>query len=386
MVALPPLTLLGGDTLVISPSQLEQMKLCFQHWSYLQVHRRQANRDSMAAAAGKALHAALEVGYKLEGRMPPTQVEEKQREALHTHFKDLVLSDSEYRTELRFQEVLTDYKARWKDEQMVTLGVEVPFAIELGSISVPEEFWRSQNQGCVHDFDSRPVTIDGLCADVGLRCRKCRGHKWITSTSDQLDYTDMPLRVILRGIIDRIARFRGEEMVLVCDSKTMKDWDERGTTKVDGWGVNPQPKLYALALQQLQAANPHLGLPEGVKGFLLDAIIVRAPYAESTLKSAARMAKAKPRNDFKRIRYIYKQWELDEVRANALSWVQSAIEQHTRGAMQRNEHQCAVWFGGRCPYWDVCTMPEAQRAMILSSDLFRDKTEREWPASKEVAT
>lgn len=333
----PPLTLLG-DALVVSPSQLEQMKRCPQHWAFLNVHKRQANVPNIAAAAGKALHAALEVGYKLADREPALEVQARQREALHAGFRDLVLPDYEYRTEQRYTEVLDAYREHWQAEALETLGVELTFAVDLGSIAVPEAFWRSQNSS------AQPR-----------------------------------LRIILRGIIDRLLRQRdGTDVIFVGDSKTMKSWNDYGSGKTDEWAVNPQPRLYAYALNELQKQEPRLGLAGGVKGFLLDAIVIREPFSERTQASAALKAKARPRNEFHRHCYYYQPWELAEARDNALAWVAQVVQQHGTGTFLRNEHQCANWYGRRCPYWDVCGVPADQRALVLGSDVFKDKTERDW--------
>lgn len=301
----PPLRLVDG-ALLVSPTQLHTMKTCMQMWSYRNVWRREANVVAMARDAGKALHSALEAGYK------GADVEQ-QRAALAAGFAGLTLPDGEYRTEARYAEVLEKYREQWVGkEPFSTRGVEVPFAVRLGEIPM--------------------------------------AHGMVP--------------VILNGIIDRVLDWSG--ITYIADTKTMNDW---GDWKQLEWERAAQPRLYCWALGELQRDHPELGLPGGIKGFMLDAVIIRKPTTS--------VRATKPREEFKRITYPYTQAQLDEAAANALGWVQAAVDQHASGRFLQNEDVCAHHYGRRCSYWDICSVPVEQRSMVLSSDLYRDKVDRE---------
>lgn len=311
---LPPLTLIEGNKLLVSPSQLSTMKTCPTMWLYKYLHRREGNHAAPARDAGKAFHSAIEAGFKVArtGADAATQLATA-RDELHRGFKGFTLPDGEYRTEVRYAEVLEKYQEHWRHEQFETLGIEVPFAVELGQVSEP------YNGG---------------------------GERTLT--------------VVLNGIIDRIISFDG--ITWVADSKTMNKWAD---WTQDEWARAAQPKLYAWALSQLQHQHPELGLPSGVKGFMLDAIIIRKPSESSRVKL--------PREEFKRLRYAYTAEQLEETRQNALGWVEAIVGMTATGCFLQSEHACAYNFGRRCTYWDVCTVPAEQRMLVLQSDLYRDK-------------
>jgi hypothetical protein len=318
---LPSLTLVDGS-LRISPTQLHTMKTCMQMWAFKNVWRREANVTAPARDAGKALHAALEAGYK-------GQSVEQQREALAKGFRGLTLPDDEYRTEARYAEVLGKYREEFAGKEgFTTLGVEVPFAVELGEVRV--------------------VRYE--------RVQEGPSERSMAITQD--------VPVILNGLIDRVLLW--DNFTFIADTKTMNDW---GDYKQLEWERAAQPKLYCWALSKLQAAHPELGLPSAAKGFMLDAIIIRKPTTSSRT--------TRPREEFKRIWYHYSPEQLEEAATNALGWVQAAVDQHAAGRFLMNEDVCAHHYGRKCPYWDVCSVPLEQREMVLGSDYYKDKVERE---------
>jgi hypothetical protein len=165
--------------------------------------------------------------------------------------------------------------------------------------------------------------------------------------------------VHLRGIIDRVVAWGN--VAYVADTKTMNDW---GSRKQDEWERAAAPKLYAYALNQLAS---ELKLPGTVQGFMLDAIVIRKPTTNPRAKL--------PREEFHRLRYPYTEAQLIETRDNALAWVQMAVDQAASGRFLMQEQSCANLWGRRCDYWEVCSVPVEQRAMVLASDYFMDKVE-----------
>lgn len=317
---LPPLDLQNG-ALVISPSGLDLLKSCMRHWGYKYLHLRERNTPMAARTAGKALHAALQARYQTARSAAPDEAAiEAMNAALAAEFsKAGEMPLDEWRSEARYREVVRFYNEHYGAENFEVLACELPLGVPLGVIRGPEG----------------------------------------------------ELPVLLKGIIDRLVRFP-DNTHWVMDTKTMSQWKE---SQQSFWQAAAAPKAYAWGVQELARLEPELGLPATVTGFYLEAVVVRKPFAESTLakaaKSEAYAAKLEPRTEFKRLPFFYNQATLTEWRQNTLTWLQIMVDAHAAGALPFNERHCASWYGGSCPFWDVCSVPEEQRALVLGSDLYR---------------
>lgn len=318
---MPPLRLVDG-ALLVSPTQLDDIRRCFQYWGYKHVWRREPNVPAAQRDCGKAGHAGLEalVKARLQGATEDDARNAMER-ALLTAFKGITVPEDEaWRTPIRYLEALHGYCDYWGEDSFKTLACEVPFAIRLGEVP----------------------------------------------------YRGAMLLIILRGVIDRVLQFE-HNVVAIGDYKFKKDWSSAAQTQYER---DPQFKLYALALTELQRDHPELGLPGAATAALIDVIVLRAPFTKNYGEAA--LAKMKPRTEYKRARYPYTPEQLEESRQQALGWVAMAVQQHEQGRFVQAESRCSFFFGNAvCPMLEVCKVPVEQRGMVLASDYFRNKVERE---------
>lgn len=306
----PALELLGGDTLVVSPSQLETLKTCPRMWLYRYLHRRVKVGVFAARDGGKAFDAAMNLRYTTLGSAPVIaggDIETQMKAAIDDGFAGLDLLE-EYRTPVLYKTVLDAYNKQWGREPFDVIGVQVPMAVPLGT---------------VHNFQSR-------------------------------------INVVLQGIPDMLVRLP-DGNTYVWDSKTMNDWSDR---KLVEWENNSQTKAYAWGFQELARLHPELGLPERISGFMLNAIIIRKPSDSTRVKL--------PRIEFRRPIFLYTQEQLEEWRIDTLAWIGMALQWVADDHFPQNEKSCANHYGKACPYLGVCTFPKRQREMILASDEYRD--------------
>ncbi len=337
----PRLSLLDNETLVVSPTQLEVVRTCPRMWLYRYLHKRLEIIPDAARQGGHAYDSALNLRYKRCGSDPvDPATEEEQMALIDAAYKDVELPLDEFRTPTRYKEVIRDYNAHYGAEPFRVLGVQVPFMVELGQVQAPEGFWRM----------------------IGASNNEV-GQKLIAGT---------PVRVLLRGILDIYAQL--SEHTVIIDTKTSKS-DIGGS-----YDNSAQMKLYMWALMELARVNPDAGLPPVVHACLINGITIRPPY-----KQEGRTAKAndRPRNQFMRtMPQFYSTERLEECRRDSLLWVEQALGWYARGHFPQNERHCTFhqdaafinygYYGKPCPYLQVCSVPEAQRSMVLGSDAFQD--------------
>lgn len=309
----PPIKI-EDDTLTFSPSQISLMQRCTRQWGYKYILNREPATDSVSSGSGKAFHSALEPRFKApRGVITPGVVE-----AMHLNllkgFQNVQIPEDDYRTLGRYQRLLDAYNAHYKNEQLTTLGVEIPIMVQVGTLT----------------------------------------------------YQGRPIRILMKAIIDRLVR-TGDGLVLVADTKTSKDW--RPSNQVM-WERAAAPKAYTWGVMELARLAPELGLPPVVHGFMLDSVVVRRE--EATLRSPRRNGVAD--QVFQRIVYSYTREQLEEWRRNALLWIEGMLRQHEQGELSHNESQCSSWFGRTCPYINICCEPDAKkRKFLLSFDVFQDR-------------
>jgi hypothetical protein len=183
-----------------------------------------------------------------------------------------------------------------------------------------------------------------------------------------------PVRVVLHGILDLLVRQRESGLVLIADTKTSAKWDSRSEA---GYENDGQMKAYAWSIPRVAAQARAAGklteqlalFPERVHGCMINAVVIRAPYKSAAYAASA---KAQPRTEFTRRIFTYSEERLDEWRADTLSQCEEALRWVASGHFRQNEKNCAHFFGGMCPWRDVCTVPSEQREMVLNSDLYED--------------
>lgn len=335
----PTLPLLGHDTLVISITQLEKIKTCARMWLYNYLYRRVRASVSPAAQGGKAFDAALNYRYQTLGNAPCTpEVEAEMLRIIDAAYEGVELPLDEYRTAARYKEVVQAYNEHWQGEPFEVLGVQVPFAVELGSVEVPSQFWWRRGEV--------PFTGEVTCFDGNVEGR----------------WDARRIRVILHGILDLFVRLNNH--VMIVDTKTSKSGKE------GAYENSSQMKGYSWALPELARTNPDAGLPERVHGCFINEVVIREPYRNPAY---AQRATTKARNEFKRtLPAFYTPERLEEWRQDTLLHVEQALGWVARNHFPQSEKHCSFYYGSKCPYIGVCSLPAEQRHLALASDEFMD--------------
>jgi hypothetical protein len=336
----PKLELLDNETIVVSPSQLEVIRSCPRMWYFKHLARRVEVVPEAATMGGHAFDSALNLRYQKLGSAPCDPDTEAEMHALiDASYRDVELPLDEFRTPARYKEVISAYNAHWQQEPFEVLGVQVPFAVEIGSVYASNEFWH--------------VVLGYSTAEAYAACEARRR-----------------VRVILRGLLDLFIRVG--EHVFIMDTKTSKN--DIGS----GYSNSAQMKAYMWALQELARVNPEAGLPPRVHGTMINGVIIRPPYKNSVRKPTD---KDRPRNDFTRtFPEFFSQERLEEWRRDTLLWVEQALGWVARDHFPQNERHCTFhvdaaftnygYYGKCCPYLQVCPLPKEQRLTTLESDLY----------------
>jgi len=215
--ALTPPLLLDGNTLVLDSTALENFKLCPRKFFYEQMQRRIRAGAKPALDFGKALHAALEVRYKQLGNRAAigTSVPAEMHTAIDAAYAGIETPLDEWRTLARAHETVDLYNDAYAHEPFDVLGVEVPFAVPVGTVGA--------------------------------------------------------YRVVWTGRIDLLVGW--DAQVLVMDTKTMSSW---GSGKSGEYDNSAQFKGYAWAMQEMHRLHGE-PFPAQVHGFCLNAIVLRKP-------------------------------------------------------------------------------------------------------------
>lgn len=343
----PTLELVNGDTLVVSATQLEVMRTCPKMYFYRYVCRRVPTVPNEAAQGGKAFDDALNHRYRTCGNKPVTpEVEQEMLALIDRAYAGVELPLEEWRTPARYKEVVVAYNQHWRGEQFEVLGVQVPFAVELGRVRVTPEFW--------YVYWSK----FGIEAYAEAFAAGAFELEWV--------------RVVLQGLLDLF--IRTGEHVFVVDTKTSKN-------DLDGAYENSaQMKGYCYALQQLATLHPGKGFPPRVHGALINGVTIRPPYKQ---EGRTPRGNDKPRNQFTRsFPSFYAPERLEEWRRDTLAWVEQALGWVARDHFPANERHCTFhtdaafvnygYYGKNCPFLCVCTAPADQRTITLGSDQFMD--------------
>ena len=138
----PPLQLLDNQTLVVSASQMEVIRTCPSMFKARYLFRRVETVPDAATKGGSAVDQAFNLRYLKCGSRPCTpEVEVEMLALVDKAYEGVELPLEEWRTPARYKEVIRAYNRERQQEPFEVLGVQVPFAVGIGSISPPEGFW-----------------------------------------------------------------------------------------------------------------------------------------------------------------------------------------------------------------------------------------------------
>lgn len=337
-------------------SSIESLLGCNRSAQYKLIHSRQGGSRS-ALTFGAAIHAGLEVWYRNKdkiGQSIPIPAEQETyevltREALLTRCYSAIESTftesppslfPDYRTSDYAVQSFHSYINHYKDEVLTPYVhegkplVEFSFAYPLGKVELP-------------------VDMFGYWPPFGT----------LTNDKDKekeayLHGGTIPVRIEWTGIIDMLAEVNGS--LYVVDHKTTSIISQ---DFFDGFEIAMQPTGYFSAMK---AAFPDLP----IKGFLANVLACRKPVAAVT--KSGKPTTSKPFEAFRR-QYHYSDWHVQEFKQDALALVEELFANVTNQFFPKKTQWCVGKYG-KCPYFDVCSLPPESRLSMLQSDNYINNT------------
>jgi hypothetical protein len=300
----------------IDNSTLERFMTCPRSSEYFVINRRTAANISPALNFGKAIHIGIEnllLGHSLNDAIL----------SMEPSFIASPPPEGDYRTFDMAVSVLQKYHTTYFPPvfNVVTHNarpfVEQPFDIILGEIDV---------------YATLPYTEQQLLLSP--------------STDNVFVSKFIPHWT---GKLDAAVTYVNNDLWIM-DHKTTS---MGGQGFFDEFNLSSQTIGYAWALERMLKKRPN--------GFVLDAIICRRPT--KTGKSIELMQQ----------RYVYDEWALKEWEENIKTLVADFLSHTLRGLFPQATKWCVGKYG-RCPYFDVCTLPPENRRAMLSSGQFMNAT------------
>lgn len=322
----PVLQLLDNTTFVCDNSTYKVMTACATMGDYKVLHKRERAAVAIERDVGKTAHAALEYRYKTFKSAPVTlEGEQTMLDIFEKEYNELGdIPEDTYLTLSRVKDVLCQYNKTYGREPFEVIATEIPLAFPLGTIRT----------------SGKHLPLD--------------------------------LHIIWSGRSDLLVRYDDDGKAYNHDHKFTKEW---GDKKQASYEVDDAQKGYAWMVQKMAKAYPELGLPARVHGFCVSGIVMRPD-----LKRPSKDGFNLPRTEFHRSRVLWTEENLTEWRENVLAnletwfWLYEKVMSGEKPSFPRNRSQCAMYFGKKCGYWDVCQAPAHQREMILGMDLYKNVT------------
>lgn len=335
---LPSLPLVDG-CLFVDNSMLELLTTCPRALEYNRFHKRVAATAKPSLAFGSAIHLALEHRYRsYKNLQPDAALESEIAEMLTVFFESNPQPPDDYRTLNWAIEIVRRYNRIYDLEPFQLLVndagepmVELSFALPLFTYTFPEK-----NDGSIFQ-----------------------------------NYTpEQKIPVIYTGRIDLPVLW--DNQLFVGDHKTTS---MIGPSFFDKMKMSAQQKGYCWAFEELTSKT--------VSGYFINAIRVKEP-PKSLGQEGGRTKTTEAawwRESFQRKRYFLQPGELTEWKHNAIKLVEEMFYHYQQGYMPMKTAWCNQY--GRCPYFDVCSLPQSDRGVALQSNWFQDNT---WNPLKQPTT
>jgi hypothetical protein len=324
MSTLPSLPLKNG-CLEIDNSFLESFISCPRKTEYQSLNKRIYAGERPALNFGSAVHRALEYRYKTFRNEPPTALEEQDifDNALVPYFAQNPQSEDDHRTLAFAQEIIGMYNQRFAHE---------PFSL------------------IVNDRGE-------VMAEMSFAVPLFNYQVNITQQPHYGGLAEIP--VIYTGRIDLPVLWDGQ--IFIGDFKTS---GMLGASKSDEYKISPQFEGYCWAFQELTKKE--------VSGFFIRGI--RTKSKPATTKGG--WDKWWDECFLSHKEYL-RPGQLDEWQHNTIALVEEFFWDYSRAYMPQKKKACMMY--GKCPYYDVCYLPEEARARELASERY---TENEWSPLK----
>lgn len=313
-----------GGTLFIDNSSLEKFTTCERSAEYYIIHRREAADPKWALRFGSIIHTMLEMRYRnpqwVQNGQDPHLIA-SQFQALAAEFDTTPAPELDHRNYNYAMELLDAYNLAHPNEPFTVLKhpttaqplVEVPFAVPLGTIKLPQWIWLSD----LANPDSDP-------------------------------WQDDIIPVVWTGKIDLIYRYDG--MTYILDHKTTS---MMGPSFFQEFDLSQPMYGYVWAAEQLLSTQ--------IDAFAVNAICTR------------RLTKTGKGIECARKSYYVDREQLVDWKKDIVTHITTFLLRISQNYFPKNTKWCMGKYG-QCPYWDVCTLPSSTRSAALFSNTYQDVT------------
>lgn len=321
---LPPLPLIDGCLFIDNSGWIESLTTCHRLTQYKSLSLRIGAAEKPALNFGSVIHLCLEHRYRKyrTDAVGPNFFNEI-GEIITKFFDEHPCPIDDWRNANWAMKVMKQYMAKYETEDFALLGgkdgepmVELPFAIEL---------YR-------HLFDG--------------------------------NMTGKIIPVIYTGRID-LPLSLPDSSIWVNDNKTT---GLIGAQHWDKMRMSSQLKGYCWSFEQLTGKK--------VSGYMVNTIRTKEPpdyvlRGETSSRGKKQSPEAWWDESFQRERFYLQPGALDEWKKNTIAIVEEFFYNYQKGYLpMETSLGCTAY--GRCPYFDVCTLPESDRDVLLSSGMYTD--------------
>ena len=336
----------GSLTFRVDWSSIESLLSCNRSAEYKLIHSRQGGSRS-ALTFGAAIHAGLEVWYRNRDHSVPSLMQQELLSRCYSAIESTFAESPpslfpDYRTSDYAIQSFHSYITHYQNEILTPFVhegkplVEFSFAYPLGKVELPIGMFEQWGYG---------VLTNEAGAEKALYVS--RGGN-----------ATIPVHIEWTGIIDMLAEVNGD--LYVVDHKTTSIISQ---DFFDGFEIAMQPTGYFAAMK---AAFPDLP----IKGFMANVLACRKPVAAIT--KSGKPTTSKPFEAFRR-QYHYFDWHVNEFKQDALALVEELFANVTNKFFPKKTQWCVGKYG-KCPYFDVCSLPPQSRMDMLMSDQYINNT------------
>jgi len=171
-----------------------------------------------------------------------------------------------------------------------------------------------------------------------------------------------PVDVYWHGYLDSIWEDFDLDEILIKDTKTTKSADTN--RKYDEFKMSVQLQMYCYL------ASKKFNRP--VNKAIVDLIVLLKPLVRVTEKN-----KDKPRDLFSRFEVAWTDGQIQETISHILSVTQTFLQRALASSVPMNGRPRSCSWPSRCPYYEVCELPDEQSRMIeLMNGPYVDKKTR----------
>lgn len=306
----PELPIIDG-AIFVDNSALELLQTCPRSFEYSYLNRRISSGDRPALNFGSAIHEALRYRYERWGHSVVSDPQGDISNLLADFFSAHPQSEADYR--------------------------DLTYATK--TIEAYNRFYCAEPFGLCQNKDGKPLVEKTFSFELG-----------------QLQN----IKIIYTGRID--LAFTNNEGEWIMDHKTTSVF---GQQFEDDMAASAQMRGYCMAYWQVFGRRP--------RGYYVNAIRTRPPLKKDAIDDFLGTKKPGRDDNFKRLYWHVTEDDLMEWKRDTLQQVSTFLYHHSNDFFPRHKKWCVGKYG-RCPYYDLCSVPASQRSGLLQSSLFVDNT------------